>query len=99
MIATAPFPGSTGFRLTLTDDQFTPIDPKEVALTLTDPVAGIGPLSTQGRKVGLGEWEIPSLTLPTSGPWDVRISLLISTFDQITLTGKLLASDPSGQDE
>ena len=99
LIATAPFPGSTGFRLTLTDDQFTPIDPKEVALTLTDPVAGIGPLTTQGRKVGLGEWEIPSLTLPTPGPWDVRISLLISTFDQITLTGKLLASDPSGQDE
>ena len=90
--ATAPFPGPTGFRLTIADGDFVPLDPKEVTLSLTDNGAGIGPLSAQAVRVGPGTWEVPPLTLPTPGPWEVQLRLLINDFEQITIAGSLPVS-------
>ena len=92
LVATAPFPGEAGFRLTLSTGDFAPVDPKEVMLTLTDRTAGIGPLSLSAQRRGEGEWEVPPQMLPTPGPWEVRITLLITDFEQITLTGSLPAA-------
>lgn len=92
LAATAPIPGLAGFRLSLSDGDFAPLDPKEVTLTLTDKVAGIGPLSVPAQRRGDGDWEVPPQMLPTPGPWDVRITLLITDFEQITLTGRLPAA-------
>jgi copper transport protein len=92
LVATAPFPGEAGFRLTLSTGDFAQVDPKEVMLTLTDRTAGIGPLSLSAQRRGEGEWEVPPQMLPTPGPWEVRITLLITDFEQITLTGSLPAA-------
>jgi copper transport protein len=89
LAATAAFPGQTGFVLNIVDGDFAPLDPQEVTVSLTDQVAGIGPLSVAAAKVGLGHWEVPQQTLPTPGPWEVRITLLISDFEQIRVTGSL----------
>jgi copper transport protein len=89
--ATAPFPGATGFRLALLDGSFVAFDPQEVTLSLSDPLAGIGPLTAPARRVEAGLWDVPPMTLPTPGPWDVRLTLLVSDFEQITLTGRLSA--------
>lgn len=92
LAATAPFPGPTGFRLTLADGDFVPLDPKEVILTLTDISVGIGPLTASAMQTGPGEWEVAPMNLPTSGPWEVRITLLITDFEQINLPGTLPAA-------
>lgn len=92
LAATAPFPGATGFRLTLADGDFLPLDPKEVMLVLTDRTAGIGPLTASAKQAGPGEWAVAPMTLPTPGPWEVRITLLITDFEQIGLTGTLPAA-------
>jgi copper transport protein len=92
LAATAAFPGRTGFVLSVMDGDFVPLDPQEVTVSLTDPVAGIGPLSVAAAKTGLGQWEVPLQTLPTAGPWEVQITLLISDFKQLRLTGTLPAT-------
>ncbi len=92
LAATAPFPGAIGFILTLADGDFVPLDPKEVTLTLTDSTAGIGPLTASAMQSGPGVWKVPPMTLPTPGPWEVRITLLITDFEQISLTGTLPAA-------
>jgi copper transport protein len=92
LATTAPFPGTTGFRLTLADGDFVPLDPKEVTLALTDSTSGIGPLIASAKQAGPGEWAVAPMTLPTPGPWEVRITLLITDFEQISLTGTLPAA-------
>lgn len=92
LAATAPFPGATGFNLTLADGDFVPLAPKEVTLTLTDSTAGIGPLTASAMQTGPGAWAVAPMTLPTPGPWEVRITLLITDFEQISLTGTLPAA-------
>jgi copper transport protein len=97
LAATAPFPGPTGFRLGIADGDFVPFDPKEVTFSLTDDVAGIGPLTASAVRTGPGLWEVEPLTLPTPGPWQVRIALLVTDFEQVRLTGTLpapLEQDP-----
>ena len=91
LTATAAFPGTTGFRLSIADGDFAPFDPKEVTLSLTDEAAGIGPLSAPAVRTGQGMWEVPPLTLPTPGPWEVQITLLVTDFEQFRLTGTLPA--------
>ncbi len=91
LVATAAFPGTTGFRLSITDGDFAPLDPKEVNLSLTDEAAGIGPLSAPAVRTEAGLWEVPPLTLPTQGPWRVQITLLVTDFEQLRLTGTLPA--------
>jgi copper transport protein len=92
LVATASFPGATGFNLTLADGDFVPLAPMEVTLTLTDSTAGIGPLTASAMQTGPGAWAVAPMTLPTPGPWEVRITLLITDFEQISLTGTLPAA-------
>ena len=87
----APYPGQTGFRLMLADGDFAPLDPLEVTLSLTDTAAGIGPLTARAERQAAGDWDVPPLTLPTAGPWQVQLTLLISDFEQVTLTSELPA--------
>lgn len=92
LAATAHIPGATGFYLTLADGDFAPLDPKEVTLALTDSIAGIGPLTASAMQTGPGSWTVAPTILPTPGPWEVRITLLITDFEQISLTGTLPAA-------
>ncbi|NJM81106.1 MAG: copper resistance protein CopC/CopD [Tabrizicola sp.] len=82
-------PGAVSVSLMLADADFVPFDPQEVRLDLTDPVAGIGPLTVQAKRDETGVWSTAPVTLPSPGPWEVRLMLLISDFEQVTLTGTL----------
>ena len=86
--ATRP-PGPVTFDLALADAGFAPLDPLEVTLSFTDPAAGIGPLTASAERVGPGLWRSQPLTLPTAGPWDLRLVLLVTDFRQTVLTGRL----------
>jgi hypothetical protein len=62
---------------------------KEVTLSVVSPSAGIEAISRTARREGDGAWktEIP---LPGSGPWLVRVEVLVTDFDKITLEDRLV---------
>lgn len=87
-------PGAVTIELFLADGDFGPLDPQEVRLALTDPAAGIGPLTVQASRQDRGHWTTPPVTLPSPGPWQVRLMLLITDFEQVTLSGDLVKEGP-----
>jgi copper transport protein len=89
-LSAAP-PGPVSLRLFLADGDFSVLEPKEVRLALTDTTAGIGPLTLQAIRQEPGLWTTAPVTLPSPGPWEVQLKLLISDFEQVTLTGELKA--------
>ena len=91
---TAAPPGAVSLRVSLADGDFNLLEPQEVRLILTDPVAGIGPLAVEATRAEPGLWTTAPVSLPTPGPWEVRLMLLISDFEQVTLTGELKVKGP-----
>lgn len=89
-LSAAP-PGAVTLHLLLADGDFVPLDPQEVRIDLTDPIAGIGPLTVQASREDAGVWSTTPVTLPSPGPWQVNLMLLISDFEQVTLSGELAA--------
>jgi copper transport protein len=94
-LSAAP-PGAVTLRLFLADGDFNALEPQEVRLSLTDPVTGIGPLAVAATRAEPGMWTTASVTLPSPGPWEVQLKLLVSDFEQVTLIGQLKAQ---GSDE
>jgi copper transport protein len=82
-------PGAVGLQIYLADGDLNPLDPQEVRLSLTDPVAGIGPLNVTAAQQKPGLWTTAPLTLPSPGPWQIQLVLLVTDFSQVTLTGTL----------
>jgi copper transport protein len=89
-LSAAP-PGAVTLHLMLADGDFVPLDPQEVRIDLTDPIAGIGPLTVKASREDAGVWSTAPITLPSPGPWEVKLLLLISDFEQVTLSGELAA--------
>jgi copper transport protein len=90
VVLSASPPGAVTIDLFLADGDFGPLDPQEVRLALTDPAAGIGPLTVQANRQEPGHWTTPPLTLPSPGPWQVKLVLLVTDFEQVTLSGELV---------
>ncbi|WP_226782887.1 CopD family protein [Oceaniglobus trochenteri] len=92
-VSAAP-PAAVSLSLTFADTDFGPLRPKEVSLTFNDPENGIGPIRTSAHLLADGMWQAGPVTLPTAGPWDIRIGVLITDFKQATLNGTL--TPPNG---
>ena len=60
---------------------FSPFDPKEVALVLSHPAAGVEPIR-RAATLRDGVWQIDALPLPVSGRWQVRVDVLVSDFEK-----------------
>jgi copper transport protein len=95
VVLSASPPGAVTIDLFLADGDFDPLDPQEVRLALADPAAGIGPLTIQATRQEPGHWITPPVTLPSPGPWQVKLMLLITDFEQVTLSGDLVAEGPT----
>lgn len=72
----------------LTGD-FSPLDPVEVTLTLSNPALGIEPIRREATRRDDGTWRVDDLTVPVAGRWDVDIALLVSEFELVRLDGKI----------
>lgn len=66
---------------------FGPLEPKEVTLALSNPVAGIEPIRRSAVRIEPGVWEVRDLVLVPSGKWSVRVDMLISDFEKQTVEG------------
>lgn len=81
-------PGLVRFSLQITERTRRDFQPKEVTLSLSDPVAGIGPIKVQAETNG-EFWTTPEITIPTGGSWQATITVLISDFDAVKMEGAL----------
>jgi copper transport protein len=79
-------PGLNRIAVTLFPDSPTP---KEVWLELSQHAAGIGPIRRELHPNGAGRWELNNAELTIPGRWTLRLELLVSDYDQLTLQAEL----------
>jgi copper transport protein len=79
--------GASGRRIAVNilDGQFGPLPAKEVTLFFAKPDAGIEPLRMPATQVEGAAWLVDRLQLPLPGTWQVRVEILVSDFEKITL--------------
>lgn len=94
-LSAAP-PGAIGVSVMFMGTNVGSILPKEVSLTFSDPAAGIGPISIDAQLLESGTWKTAPITLPTAGPWRLNVAVLITDFEQITLSGIFTPSKGKG---
>jgi copper transport protein len=85
-------PGRAGpvtASVVLQSGEFGPLAAKEVTLELANPALGIEPIRRSARLVGEGPWQTDSFAIPASGRWQVKIEVLVTDFDRVTLEGTL----------
>jgi copper transport protein len=72
-------------RIAVTDSDERPLAAKEVDLVVWNPGAGIEPIRRTATAEGGWQWRIAGLHIPVAGVWRMRLEILISDFDRITL--------------
>nr|WP_245295175.1 copper resistance protein CopC [Pseudaminobacter manganicus] len=81
-------PGHTGpvtASIMLMTGDFGPLDAKAVTLVLSKPDSGIEAIRREAHKAGDGTWRVDGLVVPLAGRWMVRLDILVSDFDMVTL--------------
>ncbi|MBR0848441.1 CopD family protein [Bradyrhizobium diazoefficiens] len=90
-------PGKAGiddFVLQLMTGEATPLNAKEVTLTLSLPERGIEPMERNAELGSDGYWHVRKVELPFAGRWHVRIDALVTDFDKVTLEDELEVAPP-----
>ena len=82
-------PGAINITIYFADGGAGPLLPKEASLSFSDTLEGIGPIKIDAELTPEGTWQAGPLTLPTEGPWEMKLSVLITDFVQSTLTAIL----------
>ncbi len=77
--------GPVAVSIMVMTGDFGPLDPKEVALVLANPAAGIEPIKRRAARTDDGRWQVDGLVLPLAGAWDLRVDVLISDFEMVRL--------------
>ena len=79
--------GASGRKIAVNilDGQFGPLSAKEVTLFFAKPDAGIEPLRMPATQVEGAAWRVGRLQLPLPGTWQVRVEILVSDFEKVTL--------------
>jgi copper transport protein len=62
------------------DRQMMPLAAQEVTVSLSNPDAGIEPITKTARKASDGTWHVDGLTLPVAGVWHITVNALITDF-------------------
>jgi copper transport protein len=72
-------------RIAVTDSDEHPLAAKEVDLVFWNPGAGIEAIRRAATAEGGGQWRVAGVHIPVAGVWRMRLEILISDFDKITL--------------
>jgi copper transport protein len=81
--------GARVFQITLLNDQFGPLEAKEVTLILRKPDAGIEPLRWPATHVEATIWRTDGIRLPLPGRWRAQVDILVSDFEKITIEDEI----------
>jgi copper transport protein len=87
-------PGPVTVSINVMDVQSRPLDVKGVEIVLLDPNNRIEPIRQKARRVTSATWRIDEIPIPTAGTWLVRINLLITDFDKVTVRTTLNIAKP-----
>ncbi|SEC68958.1 copper resistance CopC/CopD family protein [Bradyrhizobium erythrophlei] len=87
-------PGPVAVSINVMDVQSRPLDVKGVDIVLLDPENRVEPIRQQARRVTLATWRIDEMPIPMAGTWLVRINLLITPFDKVTVRTTLNVRNP-----
>jgi copper transport protein len=87
-------PGPVTISINVMDVQSRPLDVKGVEIVLLDPNNRVEPIRQNARRVTSATWRIDEMPIPMAGTWLVRINLLITDFDKVTLRTALTIANP-----
>jgi copper transport protein len=77
--------GADDFVLQLMAGDASPLQAKEVTLTLSLPERGIEPIERRATLGPDGYWHLRGVPLPQPGRWHLRIDALVTDFEKVTL--------------
>ena len=80
--------GSDDFVLQLLTGDFGALSAKEATLTLSLPERGIEPFEREAKRGPDGYWHVRGVPLPLAGRWHMRIDVLVTDFEKVTLEGE-----------
>lgn len=66
-----------------------PLTPREVIVLFSQAARGVEPIKVEATQSEDGLWLAEPLPLTVSGPWDVRIEILVDDFKEVRLEGVL----------
>ena len=69
----------------LLDAELRPLAAKELTLVFANPAAGIEPMRRNAISEGDATWRIDDLRIPVAGRWHLRVEILISDFEKLTI--------------
>jgi copper transport protein len=87
-------PGPVTVSINVMDVQSRPLEVKGVDIVLLDPENRVEPIRQKARRLTSATWRIDEMPIPMAGSWLVRINLLISDFDKITVRTMLNITNP-----
>jgi len=87
-------PGPVTVSINVMDVQSRPLDVKGVDIVLLDPENRVEPIRQKARRVTSATWRIDEMPIPMAGTWLVRINLLITDFDKVTVRTTLNIMNP-----
>lgn len=73
----------------LANGEGSPLTAKEVLLKLSSPQQGLEPLEVPMQLGDKLTWQTKAFALPATGHWHVRLEILISDFESISLDGEM----------
>lgn len=79
--------GPNKVTVVLSDTGGNPLAARELEVMLSRADNALEPLRAMATGTGDGRWTTPQLLLPLAGDWTVGLRILVSDFEQITLTG------------
>lgn len=77
--------GPVGVMLDFQTGDFAPLVPREVEIVFASAEAGIEPIRLDARQGADGLWHAGPVLLPRPGMWEVRLRVLITDFESVTL--------------
>ena len=73
----------------LSDANGRPLVAREVRVSLANSAAGVEPLQRPATLVADGHWSVDGLIFPVGGAWSLRLGVLVSDFESLSLEGVL----------
>jgi copper transport protein len=85
--------GPVAMSMSLLNGDLGPLTAKEVRVSLSNPDAGIEPLRRSATHIEGASWRVESLSLPVPGTWTVKVDVLVSDFEQVTVESSFEVPD------
>jgi putative copper resistance protein D len=86
-------PGRTGHAratIRLWNEDFGPLEARQVSLTLTAPAAASQPTSRPARQGRDGAWQVDGIELSEPGNWTVSVGVVLDQTKRLTLTAPIV---------